>query len=87
MSDNRIEHDPLGPVSVPKDRYYGAQMARALENFPISGISKACHFEGVQANAARCEANLKNSTAFATELATPIGYEAAAQHLKERLAS
>ncbi|MFQ6163440.1 aspartate ammonia-lyase [Sinorhizobium meliloti] len=35
---NRIEHDPLGPVSVPADRYYGAQTARALDNFPISGI-------------------------------------------------
>ncbi|MBB4577257.1 aspartate ammonia-lyase [Rhizobium lentis] len=35
---NRIEHDPLGPVSVPADRYYGAQTARALGNFPISGI-------------------------------------------------
>ncbi|UXN57594.1 aspartate ammonia-lyase [Phyllobacterium zundukense] len=38
-NDNRIEHDPLGPVSVPADRYYGAQTARALENFPISGIA------------------------------------------------
>lgn len=36
---NRIEHDPLGPVSVPSDRYYGAQTARAIENFPISGIA------------------------------------------------
>ncbi|RVI61366.1 aspartate ammonia-lyase [Sinorhizobium meliloti] len=37
-NDTRIEHDPLGPVSVPADRYYGAQTARALANFPISGI-------------------------------------------------
>ncbi|WP_234833345.1 lyase family protein [Sinorhizobium meliloti] len=37
-NDNRIEHDPLCPVDVPADRYYGAQTARALKNFPISGI-------------------------------------------------
>lgn len=36
--DTRIEHDPLGPLSVPADRYYGAQTARALANFRISGI-------------------------------------------------
>jgi hypothetical protein len=33
----------------------------------------------VQANVAQCEANVKNSTAFATELVTSIGYEAAAE--------
>ncbi|PVE21054.1 aspartate ammonia-lyase [Microvirga sp. KLBC 81] len=37
--DHRIESDPLGPVSVPSDRYYGAQTARAIANFPISGIT------------------------------------------------
>jgi aspartate ammonia-lyase len=35
---NRIEKDSLGEVSVPESAYYGAQTARALENFPISGI-------------------------------------------------
>ncbi|AUX78804.1 aspartate ammonia-lyase 2 (plasmid) [Sinorhizobium fredii] len=38
-SDSRIEYDPLGAVSVPLDRYFGAQTARAIENFPISGIA------------------------------------------------
>jgi aspartate ammonia-lyase len=33
----RIEHDTLGPVEVPIDAYYGAQTARAVANFPISG--------------------------------------------------
>jgi aspartate ammonia-lyase len=36
--DCRIERDPLGEVSVPADAYYGAQTARAVENFPISGL-------------------------------------------------
>jgi fumarate hydratase, class II len=34
----RIESDSLGEVRVPADAYYGAQTARALENFPISGL-------------------------------------------------
>ena len=31
----RIEKDNLGEVRVPTDKYYGAQTARALVNFPI----------------------------------------------------
>ena len=35
----RIEHDTMGQVSVPADKYWGAQTQRSLENFPI-GIEK-----------------------------------------------
>jgi aspartate ammonia-lyase len=34
----RRERDTLGEVSVPADALYGAQTARAVENFPISGL-------------------------------------------------
>jgi aspartate ammonia-lyase len=34
----RIERDPLGEREVPAGAYYGIQTARALENFPISGL-------------------------------------------------
>ncbi|HEY8292086.1 MAG TPA: aspartate ammonia-lyase [Thermomicrobiales bacterium] len=34
----RTERDSLGDVPVPVDALYGAQTARAVENFPISGI-------------------------------------------------
>lgn len=33
--DYRMEHDALGQVYVPADRYWGAQTQRSLENFPI----------------------------------------------------
>ncbi|MFW6274081.1 MAG: class II fumarate hydratase [Halanaerobium sp.] len=33
--DYRIEEDSLGEVEVPADKLYGAQTARAVENFPI----------------------------------------------------
>ena len=32
----RIEHDSMGTVEVPVDKYYGAQTARSLSNFKIS---------------------------------------------------
>jgi aspartate ammonia-lyase len=35
---SRTERDPLGERAVPADAYYGIQTARALENFPISGL-------------------------------------------------
>ncbi|MDP8206499.1 MAG: aspartate ammonia-lyase [Candidatus Electryonea clarkiae] len=35
----RTEHDLLGNREVPYEYYYGVQTLRALENFPISGIS------------------------------------------------
>jgi aspartate ammonia-lyase len=33
----RTEKDPLGPLEVPADAYYGVQTQRAIQNFPISG--------------------------------------------------
>jgi aspartate ammonia-lyase len=39
MSNVRKEKDSLGFVEVPSKAYYGAQTARAVDNFPISGMS------------------------------------------------
>src|SRR6266446_4701816 len=39
MSNNfRTETDSMGKMQVPADAYYGAQTARAVENFPISDL-------------------------------------------------
>ena len=38
MSDYRTEKDSMGEMKVPVDAYYGAQTARAQENFPISDL-------------------------------------------------
>ncbi|MGD8573203.1 MAG: class II fumarate hydratase [Gammaproteobacteria bacterium] len=35
----RSEHDSMGEVNVPKDALYGAQTQRAVDNFPISGLT------------------------------------------------
>src|SRR5215218_4823661 len=37
-SPPRVEKDLLGPMTIPGDAYYGVQTARALDNFPISGV-------------------------------------------------
>src|SRR5256886_15584031 len=34
----RSERDSMGEMKVPSDAYYGAQTARAVENFPISDL-------------------------------------------------
>jgi aspartate ammonia-lyase len=45
----RIEKDSLGTMEVPEDAYYGVQTARAVRNFPISGLR--AHPEFVRAMA------------------------------------
>ena len=50
--DVRIEHDSLGSRPVPVGAYYGVHTARALENFPISGIPLSAHPDFVDALAA-----------------------------------
>ncbi|VAW51967.1 Fumarate hydratase class II [hydrothermal vent metagenome] len=39
MSEYRTEKDSMGELQVPADAAYGAQTQRAIENFPISGIT------------------------------------------------
>jgi len=57
----RTERDSLGEMDVPVDAYWGAQTQRAVENFPISGISFGRRFVralGIVKKAA-AEANLE----------------------------
>ena len=39
MSDYRKENDSLGEIKVSSGAYWGAQTQRAIENFPISGMT------------------------------------------------
>lgn len=38
MTNTRTEKDSLGTIEVPARAYYGAQTARAIRNFPVSGM-------------------------------------------------
>ena len=44
MLKTRKEIDPLGEKEIPNDAYYGIQTARAMENFPVSGIKAPSPF-------------------------------------------
>jgi hypothetical protein len=44
MSDFRIERDSMGELKVPADALYGAQTQRAVDNFPISGLTMPRQF-------------------------------------------
>ena len=59
----RIERDTMGEMVVPADALYGAQTARAVENFPISGLRAHPSFIDatvrVKLAAARVNARLK----------------------------
>ncbi|MFK8011589.1 MAG: class II fumarate hydratase [Marinicellaceae bacterium] len=44
MSNFRIEKDSMGELKVPTDALYGAQTQRAVNNFPISGLTMPREF-------------------------------------------
>jgi fumarate hydratase class II len=44
MADYRIERDSMGELKVPADALYGAQTQRAVDNFPISGLTMPRQF-------------------------------------------
>ncbi len=62
MARYRIERDTLGKIRVPARAYYGAQTQRAVENFPISGLTLQPSFVIAQAMIKRAAA-VANTTA------------------------
>ena len=78
MENKRIEHDSMGEVAVPADRYWGAQTQRSLENFPIGDrrmpteIIRAFGYlkrAAAEANRALCPARLSAEQAAAISAA------------------
>jgi aspartate ammonia-lyase len=55
-TDMRREHDLIGWLDVPVDAYYGVHTARALMNFPMTGVPIGIHGHFVNALAAVKEA-------------------------------
>lgn len=45
----RTVHDTLGELQIPEHAYYGAQTARAIRNFPVSGLRLPHEFVRAQA--------------------------------------
>jgi fumarate hydratase class II len=46
MLETRMERDSMGEMAVPKEALFGAQTARAVENFPISGCDSRANSFG-----------------------------------------
>ena len=66
MSDYRIEHDSMGEVRVPADRYWGAQTERSHENFLI-GVGR----ETMPAEIIHAFGILKKAAAIANHVLKP----------------
>ena len=58
----RIEKDSLGEMEVPADSYYGAQTARAVHNFPISGLKPHPAFVWATVIIKKCAARANMAT-------------------------
>jgi len=58
----RIERDSLGEMEVPEDAYYGAQTARAVRNFPISGLRPHAAYVWATVIIKRCAARANRAT-------------------------
>jgi len=61
MAKFRIERDSMGELEVPADALYGAQTQRAIDNFPVSGLSMPPEFIRALAlvKASAAEANME----------------------------
>ena len=44
ITEYRTEHDSMGELQVPADALWGAQTQRAIENFPVSGLTMPREF-------------------------------------------
>ena len=91
----RIEADTMGQVRVPKDKYWGPQTQRSLENFqigcekipeevirPLAIVKKGC-CQGIQPNRERIQESLDRSLMLVTALNPHIGYDKAASIAKK----
>ena len=58
----RIEKDSMGEMQVPASAYYGAQTARAVHNFPISGLKPHPAFVWATVVIKKCAAAANMST-------------------------
>ena len=72
VQSNRTEHDSMGDILVPADRYWGAQTQRSLENFRIGG-------ERMPVDIIRAFGYLKKAAAIANATLCPDRMTAARQ--------
>lgn len=73
MNNFREEKDTMGIVRVPAEAYFGPQTQRAVENFPISGLTLPSSFMHALALIKECSAQVNQELGLLDEaLAAPI---------------
>ena len=86
----RIEHDTMGQVEVPADKYWGAQTQRSLQNFAIGGAHMKMPLEVIKAfailkkAAARTNHNLGVLSAEKADLIAQVCDEISAGELDDQ---
>jgi fumarate hydratase class II len=61
MTDYRVEKDSMGEMQVPSNAMYGASTARAVENFPVSGLRFSREFIKALGNIKHAAATVNQS--------------------------
>ena len=69
----RTEHDSMGAVEVPEDRYWGAQTERSRRNFPIGAGQETMPEEIIRAFALLKRAAAEANRRLKPEKMTEIG--------------
>jgi fumarate hydratase class II len=82
----RIERDSMGEMTVPADAYYGAQTARAVENFPVSGRTMPPSFIRAMAIVKKCAARVNGDLGILDPQQVRLIQQAADEILEGKLA-
>ena len=81
----RAESDSMGSMEVPVDAYYGAQTARAVENFPISTLRLGARFVRAMALIKRAGAQVNGKLGGLDESTTALIERAATEVVEGKL--
>ena len=85
MAEFRTESDSMGEMQVSADAYYGAQTARAVENFPISGLRMPRAFIRAMGIVKQCAARVNGELKILTETEADLIQKAAAEVIDGKL--
>src|SRR5688500_9550310 len=87
MANFRTEKDSMGEMQIPADAYYGAQTARAVENFPISSLRFPRRFIAAMGLIKYAAAETNQGRGFLSERQTNLVRQAAQEVMDGKLDS
>src|SRR5437764_4132208 len=81
----RTERDSMGEMQVPADAYYGASTARAVENFPISGLRFNRRFIAALGLIKSCAAQINHKLGFLDDKSLALLQQGAVEVIEGKL--